>query len=195
MGSPTVGRRRWWLHHLVAVVLTMAAAAAAQTRLSHAHPRPHPQQHPQLVLEQSSSSSNNISAYEQLERNGFPAGLLPRTVVSYTLQSDGRFAVYLSGKCSFTVPGEKLPVSYSSVITGVLAPGRLSDLGGVQVKVLWIWWSITGIYVKNDNLVFEVGLVSAEYPMSNFDEGLECDAKKAAVVEPGTALPRMFSSR
>ncbi|EEE63768.1 hypothetical protein OsJ_18589 [Oryza sativa Japonica Group] len=43
------------------------------------------------------------SAYEMLERFGFPRGILPEGVTGYTLRpSDGEFAVYLgTGECEF----------------------------------------------------------------------------------------------
>eukprot|EP00246_Nothoceros_aenigmaticus_P009494 TRINITY_DN25054_c0_g1_i1.p1 TRINITY_DN25054_c0_g1~~TRINITY_DN25054_c0_g1_i1.p1 ORF type:complete len:163 (+),score=14.42 TRINITY_DN25054_c0_g1_i1:87-575(+) len=136
-------------------------------------------------LRLSSAQLREVSAYEQLERNGFPRGLLPNTVVSYSLESDGTFSVHLAGKCSFTIPDENLSVSYSKVISGVLKPGKLSQLSGIQVKVLFFWVSITGIQAKNDNLVFEVGILSAQYPVSNFYEGPDCGVSRSALPKSG----------
>ncbi|KAJ7555441.1 hypothetical protein O6H91_05G084700 [Diphasiastrum complanatum] len=115
----------------------------------------------------------NTTAYELLELNGFPAGLLPHTVVSATFHSNGQFEVHLSGKCSVDVPGE-YPVSYGSRITGVLSKGRLSGLSGITVKAFFVWWSITEIFVTGQDLVFTIGIASASYPASNFNDSPVC---------------------
>ncbi|OAE23481.1 hypothetical protein AXG93_285s1390 [Marchantia polymorpha subsp. ruderalis] len=101
-------------------------------------------------------------AYEQLVEYGFPTGLLPNTVTGYTLEDDGKFAVFLQDKCNVYIPGE-FPVTYSKTITGVLSYGSLKNLNGISVKAYYFWWSINAITVVNGNLVFEVGLLTAKY--------------------------------
>nr|ABR17598.1 unknown [Picea sitchensis] len=46
---------------------------------------------------------------------------------------------------------------------------------GIRVRVFFQWWSITGIRSSGKDLVFEVGVVSAKYPSSNFDESPDCE--------------------
>ncbi|BBM97663.1 hypothetical protein MPTK1_1g07370 [Marchantia polymorpha subsp. ruderalis] len=115
-------------------------------------------------------------AYEQLVEYGFPTGLLPNTVTGYTLEDDGKFAVFLQDKCNVYIPGE-FPVTYSKTITGVLSYGSLKNLNGISVKAYYFWWSINAITVVNGNLVFEVGLLTAKYPVDNFEESPGCATK------------------
>ncbi|CAM6099714.1 unnamed protein product [Calypogeia fissa] len=115
-----------------------------------------------------------VDAYEQLTNYGFPIGLLPSTVTGYELAENGKFAVYLSGKCEIEIPSA-FTVVYATKITGKLSYGSLKDLTGIQVKIYFVWLSITAISVNGDDLKFEVGYVSASYPIHpNFDENPEC---------------------
>lgn len=58
---------------------------------------------------------------------------------------------------------------------------ELSSLSGIQVKVLFLWLSITEVIRDNDELEFSVGIASANFPVSNFYEcptcgcGFDCD--------------------
>ncbi|KAJ7298966.1 hypothetical protein O6H91_23G054800 [Diphasiastrum complanatum] len=119
--------------------------------------------------------------YQMLDLNGFPAGLLPNTVVSSTFDSNGRFVVRLSEKCLLNIPGA-YPVTYDTTITGIISPGRLSSLSGITVKVFFVWWSITEIYVSGSNLVFVVGFASASYPASNFLDSPICSNSMISAV-------------
>ncbi|KAL3699526.1 hypothetical protein R1sor_017548 [Riccia sorocarpa] len=113
-------------------------------------------------------------AYEQLISYGFPRGILPDSVTGYSLEDDGHFSVYLEGKCNVFIPGE-FPVIYSKTITGKLSFGSLTDLKGIQVQAYFFWWPIDTISVSNGNLVFEVGSLTAKYPVNNFDESPACE--------------------
>eukprot|EP00249_Psilotum_nudum_P005227 c18677_g1_i1 orf=212-691(+) len=126
-----------------------------------------------------SAAELNVTAHDELSSRGFPMGLLPDTVVSYTLETDGRFKVHLDGSCRFTIPNKNYPASYASSITGVLSYGAIKELDGINVKAFYKWWSITGIHIKNADLVFEVGLVTVNYPAYNFDESPICEGRKA----------------
>ncbi|KAL2652835.1 hypothetical protein R1flu_020963 [Riccia fluitans] len=115
-------------------------------------------------------------AYQQLVSYGFPQGLLPDSVTGYSLEDDGHFAVYLQDKCNVYIPNE-FPVVYSKTITGHLTYGALKELKGIQVKAYLLWWTINAITVSSGNLVFEVGLLTAKYPVDNFDESPACKKK------------------
>lgn len=115
-----------------------------------------------------------IDAYQQLINYGFPIGLLPHIVTGYDLAENGKFAVYLDSKCEIDIPSA-FPVVYSKKISGKLAYGSLKDLSGIQVKIYYFWLTINAITVQGDNLKFEVGLISASYPIHpNFDENPDC---------------------
>ncbi|KAJ7530854.1 hypothetical protein O6H91_14G021800 [Diphasiastrum complanatum] len=113
------------------------------------------------------------SAHEKLKSYGFPAGLLPDTVVDYSLQEDGSFVVHLRSKCAVTLR-KTYHVAYSSTITGMLESGSLKGLTGINVKAFKVWWLIRSIRVSNNNLIFEVGIMSAKFPVENFIESPGC---------------------
>jgi len=115
------------------------------------------------------------TAYQVLEEYGFPTGLLPTNVESYTLDTtDGSFVVYLSSKCSYTVDSYEL--TYKKKITGKISTDILKDLDGVSVKV-WIFsFSISKVIRDGTKLKFYVGSISKSFPVSNFDECQECDS-------------------
>ena len=56
------------------------------------------------------------TAYDILEKNNFPSGLLPKGVRSYVLSPDGKLEVTLSGECWFPVNlgGQKFILQFAS---------------------------------------------------------------------------------
>jgi hypothetical protein len=128
-----------------------------------------------------SSSSSNSTAYEVLESYGFPSGLLPDTVTSYDLdEDDGSFTVSLESSCTVKIPSSSYTIKYSATITGTLEYERLSNLSGVKVKVLFIWWPISSIAVSGSSLVFSVSIASASYDISNFSESPVCSSSASS---------------
>ncbi|KAJ8465539.1 hypothetical protein OPV22_028091 [Ensete ventricosum] len=118
------------------------------------------------------------SAYDELRTSGFPVGLLPTNVLTYSLnRTSGAFTVDLDDRCRVTLPPDNYLATYSRRVTGKLADRRISDLDGIRVKAFFRWWSITGIRSTGDDLVFEVGVVSAKYPSRNFDESPDCEGR------------------
>eukprot|EP01018_Ginkgo_biloba_P027830 Gb_27093 [translate_table: standard] len=126
-----------------------------------------------IIVLSSAMPSEQLTVYEVLEEYGFPVGLLPTNVESYTLDtSDGSFEVYLSSSCSFKVDGYRL--KYKKKITGKITADSLKDLSGISVKVWFFYLSISEVIVEGDDLEFYAGLASASFPESNFDESPEC---------------------
>lgn len=123
-----------------------------------------------------SVSSDASDVYEKLETYGFPEGLLPHIVTGYNLESNGRFTLILENKCQVLIQ-DKYPLVYESEITGMLSYGRLEGLKGITVKAYYVWWGITGIALGDDHsLFFEIGILSAKFPYSNFDDPPICEA-------------------
>lgn len=123
------------------------------------------------------------TAYEVLQQYDFPIGLLPKGVLGYKLDSStGKFSVHLNGSCSFSIQSYEL--KYKSTFTGVIAKRKLSELSGIQVKILFLWLSITKVTRDDDELEFSVGITSADFPVDNFNEcptcgcGFDCDSRK-----------------
>ncbi|CAK7348328.1 unnamed protein product [Dovyalis caffra] len=130
-----------------------------------------------LFLTLSTSSVVNAddtpTVYEVLQEYDFPIGLLPKGVTSYEFDnSTGKFTVHLNSTCSFKVDSYEL--KYKTTIKGVLAKDKLSKLSGIQVKVLILWLSITEVIRDDDELEFSVGIASANFAVSNFDECPSC---------------------
>lgn len=142
------------------------------------------------ILYSSANSSQNPNpnpkfipslAHVELKNNGFPIGLLPTNVLNYALnKTSGDFSVNLGYTCKLTLPPDNYLATYSKKITGKLVEGRIAELQGIRVRAFFQWWSITGIRSSGDNLVFEVGMVSAKYPSKNFDESPECEGKHSS---------------
>lgn len=142
----------------------------------------------------SSSSSQETSfldqkptAYEILGDYNFPKGLLPKGVVSYSLDTTtGRFSAFLNGSCSFSLEGS-YQLRYKSSVNGYISQGRLSRLEGVSVKVFFMWVDIVEVLRNGDDLEFSVGIAGAGFPIDNFEEcpqcgcGLNCSGAKRKV--------------
>ncbi|XP_022144910.1 uncharacterized protein LOC111014474 [Momordica charantia] len=121
------------------------------------------------------------SAHARLANYGFPFGLLPSSVVSYTINdTSGDFSLDLGDSCKFTLPPDNYVASFSRVVTGKIAKGRIHSLDGIRVRALFQWWSITGIRSSGDDLVFEVGLITAKYPSKSFNESPACEGRRSA---------------
>lgn len=127
------------------------------------------------------NSSNLLSAHDELKTNGFPVGLLPMNVLEYNLnRTSGDFSVNLDGSCKITLPPDNYLATYSKKITGKLVEGKIAMLEGIRVWAFFKWWSITGIRSTGDNLVFEVGGITAKYPSKNFDDIPACEGRHSS---------------
>ncbi|KAL2323664.1 hypothetical protein Fmac_028043 [Flemingia macrophylla] len=114
------------------------------------------------------------TAYEMLERFHFPEGILPKGVTGYELDpSTGKFRADLNGSCSFSLEGS-YQLSYQPTITGYISDGRLTELRGISVKVLFFWLNILDVARVGHDLDFSVGVASASFPLDNFFVSPQC---------------------
>lgn len=126
------------------------------------------------------------TAYEMLERFGFPKGILPEGVQGYLLLPDGGFEVLLRSDCEFKVERGGYLLKYKRRITGRVASGTLTELQGVSVRVLHLWFGIDEVVRRDADLNFYVGPLFASFPAANFKEcqqcrsGSDCAAANAA---------------
>ncbi|GAB4828360.1 hypothetical protein Ancab_035358 [Ancistrocladus abbreviatus] len=126
------------------------------------------------------SPKSLTAAHKELTNYGFPIGLLPTNVRDYAVdRASGNFSVNLSDLCKIILPPDNYLAAYSKIITGKIVDNRIAELDGIRVRAFFKWWSITGIRSSGDNLVFEVGMVTAKYPSKNFDESPDCEGAKA----------------
>lgn len=131
--------------------------------------------------QQSEQERFQSQAHAELTNHGFPIGLLPSSVLNYTLNhTSGDFFVDLGDDCKVTLPPDNYLATYSKKITGKIVHGRIAGIDGIKVRAFFKWWSITGIHSSGENLVFEVGMVTAKYPSKNFDESPGCEGRHSS---------------
>jgi hypothetical protein len=103
---------------------------------------------------------------EMLVRHALPGGLLPALVAAARLDdATGAFEVTLSRPFERLVTGVR--VRYATRIGGVLGPGRIDALTGVEAKVL-VWVAVNAIRTEGDDLAFVLGPVRRRVPRAEF---------------------------
>ncbi|XP_073132267.1 uncharacterized protein [Henckelia pumila] len=133
------------------------------------------------ALQFSQSLGANEGPYKELMSYGFPLGLLPTGVSSYTInRTSGVFSLHLGESCRVTLPPDNYLATYSPTITGKIVENRIAELQGISVRAFFKWWGITGIRSSGQDLVFEVGVVTAKYPSKNFDRSPDCEGRRSA---------------
>ncbi|KAJ7977587.1 Protein of unknown function, DUF538 [Quillaja saponaria] len=121
----------------------------------------------------SANNNNSLTAYQVLQENDFPVGLLPKGVTGYELDtSTGKFKAYLSGSCSFKI--DSYDLKYKSTISGVISKDKLTSLKGISVKILLFWVNIVKVTREDDDLQFSVGIASADFSATSFYESPNC---------------------
>uniref|UniRef100_A0A5B7BEJ4 DUF538 family protein n=1 Tax=Davidia involucrata TaxID=16924 RepID=A0A5B7BEJ4_DAVIN len=125
----------------------------------------------------STPATNSIAdVHDLLPQYGFPKGLLPNAVKSYSLSDDGTFIVELERSCY--VQFDEL-VYYDRNIKGKLSYGSVSDVSGIQAKKLFLWVSVTSIKAdsKSGMIEFDVGPLSEKLPADQFETIPNCKNK------------------
>lgn len=117
------------------------------------------------------------SVYDILPKFALPSGLLPDSVVSYTLGEDGTFEVQLAKPCY--VQFDYL-VYYEKKISGKLSVGSITNLKGIQVKRFLFWFDVDEIKVDlppTDSIYFTVGIINKQLDISQFKTVHSCTDK------------------
>ncbi|XP_077210414.1 uncharacterized protein LOC143845893 [Tasmannia lanceolata] len=123
------------------------------------------------------SESNNTTVYELLPQFGLPSGLLPDSVQNFSLSDDGKFVVELEKPCYIQFD---YLVYYDRRITGTIKYGSISDLKGIQVKRLFLWFDVDEIKVDlppSDSIYFEVGWITKKLQIAQFKDVRSCKDK------------------
>jgi hypothetical protein len=103
---------------------------------------------------------------QNLLDHGLPAGLLPDNVSTVDHDpSTGHFSVVLTATATRTI--ESYSVRYATIISGVLAHGRVERLKGVQVK-RGIWIHVSTMVAEGDTVVVSVGPIKKRLSVSSF---------------------------
>ncbi|PKA45585.1 Uncharacterized protein AXF42_Ash010924 [Apostasia shenzhenica] len=137
------------------------------------------------------AAASAATVNDELAKFGLPPGLLPDSVLSYSLADDGRFEVELRSPCYVKFTDL---VFYDKKIKGRLSYGLISDLEGIQLKKLFVWVQITSISASSpEALEFQAGFLSEKLPVSLFETVPHCKAKPScrgsAGLVPQEALP------
>ncbi|CAK8578505.1 unnamed protein product [Lathyrus sativus] len=120
------------------------------------------------------NSTAKESVYDLLPKYGLPSGLLPNSVIDYTLSDDGRFVVVLDSTCYIQFD---YLVYYEKKITGKLSYGSISDLKGIQVQRVFIWFNVDEIRVDlppSDSIYFQVGIINKRLSLDQFKTVRSC---------------------
>lgn len=122
-------------------------------------------------------AKSESSVYDILTQFGLPKGLLPDCVVDYTFSpEDGNFVVELEKPCY--VQFDYL-VYYEKRITGSLKMGSITNLKGIQVKRLFLWFDVDEIKVDlppSDSIYFQVGLINKKLKVDQFQSVRSCNS-------------------
>lgn len=116
----------------------------------------------------SAAGSDAPTVYDVLPKYGLPSGLLPDSVLDYTLSSDGQFVVHLAKPCYIHFD---YLVYYHKTITGKLEYGSITDLDGIEVQKLFLWFDVKEIRVDlppSDNIYFQVGFINKKLDIDQF---------------------------
>ncbi|KQJ93046.1 uncharacterized protein LOC104583923 [Brachypodium distachyon] len=116
------------------------------------------------------------TAYDVLEQNNLPRGLLPQGVQSYKLH-DGGLEVTLPNVCDFSVSvaGKQYKFRYGISVGGAIQSGSITQVYGVRVQVEFAWLRFNKVERAGDqlNLQLETSIVS--FPVSAFAQSPKCN--------------------
>ncbi|XP_042466058.1 uncharacterized protein LOC122048572 [Zingiber officinale] len=89
--------------------------------------------------------SNSSTVYDILQEYNLPPSILPDTVKSFSVASNGYFVIDLYRECYVDF---KYVVYYALRVSGFLGYGSVSNLEGVQIRSYLIWYGVS--YIKVD---------------------------------------------
>ncbi|XBI69556.1 hypothetical protein VPH35_064238 [Triticum aestivum] len=108
------------------------------------------------------------TAYDLLVKNNFPQALLPLGVKSY-VNHGGAVEVTLPTSCDF---------NFDSIVSGVIRPGSITQLGGVRIQVEWDFLAFHTVQRVGDKLRFtgseHAATFDQSFPVSNFVQSPRC---------------------
>ncbi|KAF8398546.1 hypothetical protein HHK36_017476 [Tetracentron sinense] len=129
----------------------------------------------------------NNDFHDLLPQFGFPKGILPDGVKSYSISDDGDFKIELERPCY--VQFDEL-VYYDKKINGKMRYGVVSDVSGIQAKKLFVWVPVTGMEVDSDSglIEFHVGFLSEKLPADQFQTIPICKSKAYGGINQESSL-------
>ncbi|KAK1429081.1 hypothetical protein QVD17_11281 [Tagetes erecta] len=125
------------------------------------------------ILALTSSISATPTIYEVFNQYGFPPGILPDSVESYSLTGD-TFVVYLKKPCY--VQYDYL-IHFDTEISGKISYGKMTGLKGVSAQSFWFWFNVDEIKVDGHSLQFTIGIISSKSDIAQFEKIPVCKDK------------------
>ncbi|XP_011089117.1 uncharacterized protein LOC105170170 isoform X2 [Sesamum indicum] len=129
------------------------------------------------------------TVYDLLPKYGLPRGLLPDSVLDYTLSEDGDFEVTLENPCYIDFD---YLVYYDKKITGKLSIGSITELKGIQVqRFYFLWFDVDEIRVDlppSDSIYFTVGIINKKLDVDQFLTVRSCKDKAVTLRELPTSM-------
>ncbi|KAL6885570.1 hypothetical protein ACP4OV_010349 [Aristida adscensionis] len=116
------------------------------------------------------------TAYDVLEQNNLPRGLLPQGVTSYNLSPEGKLDVNLPGECNFLVAIEdkQYKFRYAATVGGVVSSGSIHEAYGVRLQVAFDWLGISQVDRSGDQLAIQAQEFNQSFPVSAFTASPVC---------------------
>ncbi|CAN6201456.1 unnamed protein product [Urochloa humidicola] len=116
------------------------------------------------------------TAYDILEKNNLPRGLLPTGVQSYALNPDGKFEVTLAAECDFpiTFGGQEFKFRFDSTVGGVIQGGSIHEVYGVRVQIKFGFLGLRQVDRAGDQLTLQVQQFTQSFPVSAFAVSPSC---------------------
>ncbi|KAL6650250.1 hypothetical protein ACP70R_009175 [Stipagrostis hirtigluma subsp. patula] len=122
------------------------------------------------------TADTSATAYDVLEQNNLPRGLLPQGVQSYTLNAGGALEVTLPSECNFfvTVAGKQYQFRYARNIGGVIRSGSIGQVHGVRMQVAFAWLGLIQVDHVGDQLNIQVEKSTQSFPYNAFSQSPRC---------------------
>ncbi|KAJ6802945.1 uncharacterized protein M6B38_190350 [Iris pallida] len=134
-----------------------------------------------LVLLASTTSVAADQVHELLKSHGLPAGLLPKSVASFSFSPDtGLLEVTLDSPCYAKYDGLAY---FDRVVRGNLSYGELEGVVGLKQEELFVWLPVKGILVSNPSsgvILFDIGLARKQLSLSLFEVPPDCTPEDEA---------------
>ncbi|XP_062099240.1 uncharacterized protein LOC133805043 isoform X5 [Humulus lupulus] len=126
--------------------------------------------------------SSISDVHDLLPKFSLPKGLLPN-FQSYSLSGDDSFEVEL--KSPYYVYFDRY-VYYDKKIIRKLSYGSVSNVTGIEAKMLLLWVSVTKIHTGkgSDSIRFYVGSLFEDLPASKFENVPDCKSKACKSTNP-----------
>ncbi|KAF3448045.1 hypothetical protein FNV43_RR08753 [Rhamnella rubrinervis] len=94
---------------------------------------------------------------ELLKDYGMPVGIFPRDATNYEFNEEtGKLTVFIPAICEVGYKDSSV-LRFSTVVTGYLEKGKLSDVEGMKTKVI-IWVKVTTITSDGSKVYFTAGM-------------------------------------